>query len=80
MKWKWIKRWLRLPDLTDDDLGPIKELSEAQRATREAQRKLHMTQLAGREVKAVSGVNVRLRKENNFSARMTEAWGRPKSG
>lgn len=81
MTFKTMLQRLLFPDqsgMNDDDTGDL--LADAQAKRREAERKLEMTRLAGREVNQVSTTQRRLRSENHFSARMREAMGRPDNG
>lgn len=55
------------------------EIQKAERARREAERKLEETEQLGGEVKFLSAWARNIRADNHFSARITEAFGRAKN-
>lgn len=70
--WKWIMKRF------DVSAPTVLEGLADQHA--EQVRKLNETERAGREIRGIADVARRLREQNNFAAKLNEAFGRPWGG
>lgn len=73
MKWFWRKD---LPSIDDED-----GLAQAKQERAEAERRLRESRIAARQVRQVSITAREIRADNQFSIRLSEAFGsRPQNG
>lgn len=72
--WKWLRNLVMQAVDEEEDL--THELLEAQAARKLAREKLYQTELMAPEVHGVAAWSRSLRRQNHFSARISEALGR----
>lgn len=74
--WGWLTRLL-MQVVDDGDAAQVAhDLREAQAAREDAAQKLFQTEMMEAEVRGVAAWARSLRRQNHFSARITEAFGR----